>query len=96
MAFTIEGEKQNKMAMRVIIIVILVMLLVFATYYLFFTKPPQIEVLVPVELETISQISDLEVNPSAIIESPEYQSLKEHVAPPELGEFGRVNPFANF
>jgi hypothetical protein len=96
MAINIAGEKQNNPIARVAVIVISVILLVFATYYLFFTSPPQIDVLVPVELQNISQISGLDVDPSEIIKSPEYKALKEQVGPPELGQFGRENPFAKF
>jgi len=96
MAFTIEGENRSKGLVRLVVGVIAVILLLFATYYLFFTKPPQIDVLVPLELETISKISEVSVDPGAVIDSPQYRLLKEHVDPPELGEFGRVNPFARF
>ena len=96
MAFTIEGENKRKGLVRLVVGVIVDLLLLFATYYLFFTKPPQIDILVPLELESISKISKLSIDPGAVIDSPQYQSLKEHVGPPELGEYGRVNPFARF
>ena len=96
MAINIEGGKQNNPLAKVAVIVISIILLVFATYCLFFTNPPQIDVLVPVELQTISQISGLNVDPSEIIKSPEYNALKEQVGPPDLGQFGRENPFAKF
>lgn len=96
MAFTIEGENRNKGLITLIISVVSVVLLLFATYYLFFTKPPQIDVLVPTELETISRISQVSADPAAIIDSPQYKSLREYVGPPDLGGVGRVNPFARF
>ena len=96
MAFTIKAENRKKGLIKLIVGIISVLLLLFATYYLFFTSPPQIDVLVPLELETISKISEFSVDPEAVISSPQYQALKEHVEPPELGEFGRTNPFARF
>ena len=96
MAFTIEGESRRKGLVTLVVGIIAVFILLFATYYLFFTNPPQIDVLVPAELVTISRISEFSVDPGAVIDSQEYQSLKEHVGPPELGEFGRVNPFDRF
>lgn len=96
MAFTIEGEKQGKRLTRIVVIIASILILVFATYYLFFTEPPQIEVLVPTELRKISQISEFNIDPAAVINSPEYKSLKQHVGPAQLGEFGRLNPFARF
>ena len=85
MAFTIEGENRSKGLVGLVVGVIAVILLLFATYYLFFTKPPQIDVLVPLELETISKISVVSVDPGAVIDSLQYQSLREPVGPPELG-----------
>lgn len=96
MAFTIEGGKQGKMLSRIVVIIASILILMFATYYLFFTQPPQIEVLVPIELRKISQISEFNIDPAAVINSPEYKSLKQHVEPAQFGEFGRLNPFARF
>jgi len=96
MAFTVEKDKRGRGLSRIAVIIVSILFLLFATYYLFFTEPPQIEVLVPVELRKISQISEFNIDPAAIINSPEYRSLKQHVAPAELGEFGRINPFARF
>jgi hypothetical protein len=96
MAFTIEGEKKSNGLIRLVGIIVAIIVFLFATYYLFFTKPPQIEVFVPRELMTISQISDLDIDPSTIINSAVYRSLKEHFPPPQFGEFGRLNPFSSF
>lgn len=96
MAFTIEGSKKNRGLGGLIAIVVSVGILLFATYYLFFTEPPQIEVFVPVELVKIKQISEVNIDPSGVINSSVFQSLKEHVGPPQLGIFGRSNPFSNF
>ena len=59
MAFTIEGNKKDRGLGGLIGIVVSVGVLLFATYYLFFTEPPQIEVLVPVELVKIKQTKSL-------------------------------------
>ena len=96
MAFTIKAENRRKGLVKLVVGIISILLLLFATYYLFFTSPPQIDVLVPLELEAISKISKFSVDPGAVIDSPQYKSLKKHVGPAELGEFGRVNPFARF
>ena len=96
MAFKIEGNKNNKGLPRLILLIVGVAVFVFATYYLFFTVPPQIEVLVPPELMTISQISAVNIDPSAVINSEAYQSLKKHVDPPQFGIFGREKPFSRF
>ena len=96
MAITVEQGSGRKGLFRLITGAVVVVALVVATYVLFFTTPPQIEVFAPAEIQTISQISEIDIDPSAIINSREYKALREHVSPPELGEFGRVNPFARF
>jgi len=96
MAITVEQGKSKKGLFGLVSVVSVVIALLIATYVLFFTETPQIEVFVPSEIETISQISEVDIDPSAIINSQEYKALKEHVLPPELGEFGRKNPFARF
>jgi len=96
MAITV-GEKRNTSGLlRTIGASIVVIGLIVATYVLFFTRPPQIEVFAPPEVQQISQISEVNVDPAAVMNSPEYRALEEHVDPPEFGEFGRANPFARF
>ena len=96
MAITVGQKSDRKGLFRLITGVVVVIAFLIATYVLFFTEPPQIEVFAPPEVQTISKISEVNISPSAIINSPEYKALREHVLPPELGEFGRENPFARF
>ena len=96
MAISVGEERNTKMTIRVIAGVIVVIGLVAATYVLFFTKPPQIEVFAPPEVQTISKISEISVDPKALTNSPEYKALDEHIPLPALGEFGRQNPFARY
>ncbi len=96
MAISVGEDRNTKLMIRTIGGVVVVIALVIATYILFFTTPPQIEVIAPPEVQTISQISEIDLDPSTVINSPEYKALKEHVPPPVLGEFGRANPFARF
>ncbi|KKU11777.1 MAG: hypothetical protein UX16_C0004G0009 [Parcubacteria group bacterium GW2011_GWB1_45_7] len=96
MAITVEQGNGKKGLVGLVVGVSVVVGLIIATYVLFFTKPPQIEVLVPSEVKTISKISEVDLDPSKITGSPQYKALQEHVLPPVLGEFGRENPFARF
>ncbi len=96
MAITVDqGENRGKVFKLAGSVAIVVALLI-ATYVLFFTTPPQIEVFAPQEVETISRISEIELNPSAIINSPEYKSLTGDIPLPTLGQVGRANPFSRF
>lgn len=96
MAIRVEGDKNVGGLVRMIGIGIAVLFLVFGTYYLFFKNPPLVEVLVPEELETISKYSEIEIEPTEVINSSLYNSLIEHVPPPAVNEFGRENPFSRF
>ena len=96
MAITVERESTRKGMVRVISGVVLVIALFVATFILFFTEPPQIEVLAPPEVQTITQISEINLDPDTIIDSPEYEALEGYVLPPEPGDFGRSNPFTRF
>ncbi len=96
MAITVAQGESKKGIFRLISGVIVVIGLVVATYILFFTTPPQIEVFAPPEVKKITQISEKNLDPSAITNSPEYKALREHVAPPVLSEYGRENPFSRF
>jgi len=96
MAISVGEGRDTKMMIRVVTGAIVIVALVVATYVLFFTSPPQIEVFAPQEVRTISQISEINIDPSAVTNSREYKALDEHIPLPILGEFGRVNPFARY
>ncbi len=63
-------------------------------YYLFFAPVPKIETVLPDALKKTNQISDLQfTDPSPILSSPVFKSLKSYVGPPSSGTLGRPNPF---
>lgn len=96
MAITVEREPMKGGTIRVIIGVVIVLVLVIATYFLFFTKPPKIEVIAPPEVENITEISEVDIDPRALVNSQEYKALRDTIPSPALGEYGRENPFARF
>lgn len=96
MAIAVERESTRKGMFRIATGIVLIVALFVATYVLFFTTPPQIEVLAPPEVQTISQIAEINVSPVTLTNSPEYRVLDEYIPLPALGEYGRNNPFARF
>ncbi len=96
MAIIIEGEKQSNGLVQITVAGIIVVIIIAVTYWVFFTEPPFVEVFAPQELENISRISQVETDPSVIADSPAFKALQVHVEEPQLGEFGRENPFARF
>jgi len=96
MAITVQEESTRRGMMRLIIGAVLVAALFIATYVLFFTKPPQIDVIAPREIQTISQISEINVSPTSLTNSPEFRALDEYIPLPVPGQYGRSNPFTRF
>jgi len=97
MAISVSGEKRNIGSVVWIIVAVVAVIILLATmYYLFFAPAPFIDVVVPPALEDISQYSDADFDTSVLERSEVFQSLRRHVSEPELGEFGRENPFTRF
>ena len=69
---------------------------IFAIYYLFFAPTPGIEIVVPSTLDTASQITSLEVDPSAVLNSRQFRLLRVYTGLPSVGQLGRANPFLSF
>ena len=97
MAIIVEEEKKSSPWLIVIITVFLIVFLGFGAYYLFFRPVPGVEeVAVSPELQSISRVSRITLDVASVTESPVYKSLLKHVSDPNLGVFGRANPFASF
>jgi len=96
MAIRVEGQKDTKIWTQLTVGAVVVVLLITGTYYLFFKNPPLVDIIVPPELETISKISKVDINPEVVTKSELYKSLVEHVAEPVINGAGRENPFARF
>jgi len=97
MAIIVEQEKKNTPWFAVIVIILIIVFLGGGTYYLFFKPVPGIEkVIVSPELETVSKVSKITLDVAQITDSAVYKSLVEQVNPPDLGVFGRPNPFVPF
>jgi hypothetical protein len=99
MAIVVERNNQKSSPARIILAILAIGLLFMGTYYVFFATAPFDESIeVSEELDTISEISAIkmnEIDPSAVIKSIN-EVLEKRVGDPELGEFGRENPFSRF
>jgi len=97
MAIIVEEEKKNNPWFIVIVFVVIILFLGVCTYYLFFKPVPGIErVIVSPELQSISKVSKITLDIASITDSSTYKSLVKRVNEPDLGVFGRSNPFAPF
>ncbi|MBU2101686.1 hypothetical protein KKH05_03140 [Patescibacteria group bacterium] len=96
MAFSFKTEGDNKNLMNIVGVVVVIMLLGLGTYLLFFAPEPFVEVVAPTELESVSELSSVSLNDSALKDDPVYNLLENKVEGVEPGEAGRDNPFARF
>lgn len=98
MAIFIEEEKQGggKWFGFGILVIVLVILAV-AVYYLFFVSPELISTVIPANLRVISDVKQLsDFNPTKVLNSPFYKSLKQVIPPPSPAPAGNASPFGVF
>ncbi len=73
---------------------ILLIALVFGlAYFLFFKQPEWVEILKPPGYENTTKLAKIHLDPSEVIQSEVFKSLKQYSEPPTIGEIGRPNPF---
>lgn len=93
MAILIEEEKRPIPWFPILIGVLILGAISAGTYYLFFAAEPGIEIVLSKTLQSANEISKLEIEPSAVINSAEFRSLRPYTGPPTTGELGKPNPF---
>jgi len=77
-------------------VVIIILLLALGAYLLFFAEEPFVEVLAPSELESVSELSEIELDEGPLKDNPVYQVLTNTIEDIDPGEPGRDNPFSPF
>ena len=96
MAIVIEEEK-NKIGIFTIVAWLVVLILIgSAVYYIFFKKPQYIELSPPSDFSNTAALSKVKLSPEEIVNSPNFQVLKQYITPPSTGNAGRQNPFLGF
>ncbi len=96
MAIVVESEKKKSPTVAIAIAIIVIVILVAGTYYLFFSPAPAIQnIIVPRDLQSISQVSKLDVNGAvqSLTSSANYNSLKNTLPPQQVNGYGRSDPF---
>ncbi|MEK7077144.1 MAG: hypothetical protein AAB967_02840 [Patescibacteria group bacterium] len=94
MAIVIEEEQKNKLGMLSIAgwFVILALIAVGA-YYIFFKKPELIPLPLPGSAVELSAIT---LDPSLIVERPDFAGRNGRISPAPPASVGRSNPFIGF
>ncbi len=77
-------------------IAVILAILAATFYFLFFAAPPRIEVVLPRSLEAIAELSKISLDPSAVLGSEAFRSLKSYNGLPSVGRTGRTNPFIDY
>ena len=103
MAIVLEDEKKGVSLVTVLSIIVVVGIVFFGAYYLFFTKPELIEVVVPQSLQNVQGISHLTFDPKTAFDSDSgekssqvFRTLRKFGEALPLPTPGRTNPFKAF
>lgn len=96
MAIVLQEEKRKINWVSFATIFIIIVVLFAGGYYLFFEKPELIEIVAPVQLDNINELSRISFDPESVVNSPTFKLLRQFesdIVPPVPG---RSNPFRAF
>lgn len=97
MAIIIEEERPGRVGLIQLVSWIIILLLIgVVVYYVFFRKPPLVEITLPAGTENAEELLQLKLNPDSVTNSPVFNSLQEYVVFPPPSPVGRSNPFEPF
>ena len=96
MAILIEQQKRKTNWFGILTFLFLLLVIFGGGYFLFFSPTPGIEVIIPSSLESAEQLSEVQIDPSALIANPALKKLRMYGGQPSIGTVGRQNPFLGF
>lgn len=96
MAFIIPQEKRKIPWFPIAVMLFVVAAVAVGVFYLFFAPTPGFEVIVPPPLQGANQLSIIEVDPTTVINSKGFRTLRSYTGLLGIGSVGRANPFAPF
>lgn len=95
MAIVIEERKTKSGFITVVLWLVILGVIIGAAYYLFFSQPQLIEVVVPSNLQNAQAITKISVNPQIVV--PLLQNLKVYIQSGTVPtNLGRSNPFLSY
>jgi hypothetical protein len=94
MAIVVEQERKKINWFAVLLVIFLVGAIGGAIYYFFFVAPPLIDKIAPIRLSALRDLSSAELHPETILNSQDFQILRQYVNPIEIGAVGKLNPFS--
>ena len=93
MAIIIEQEKKSVNWFGIITAIVIIGVLFAGAYFVLFTKPELIEIVVPGKVSDLSQLSQLSFNPEELLNSPQFKVLRQFDTDVTIPQPGRSNPF---
>lgn len=97
MAIIIEEEKNSsKNTPAVLGWIIIIVVVLVAGYFIYLAPPPSVVVKPPANFEKIAPIAQINFDPTTLVNSAPFQSLKEYISEPtSTGPVGvgKANPF---
>jgi hypothetical protein len=99
MAIIVEEEKNRSNLASMLGWVIIAVIVIIAAYYLFIAQPETGPVTPPSSFNSIVSINQINFDPTTIVQSPEFQALKQYVSEPTStgpATVGRTNPFLGY
>jgi len=96
MAIVIQEKKKGANWFAILLVLFIFGTIGLAGYFLFFVKPAALEVVIPKQLEPVAAISKIKFDPSTVVNSAVFRSLKQYTTLPSIGQIGRDNPFVSF
>ncbi len=96
MPFIVPEKQKSIPWFAIIATLFIIAAIVVGAFYLFFSPAPAIEVLVPAPLQSANQLSFIEVDPTTVINSKDFRTLRSYTGLLGVGTQGRQNPFLPF
>ncbi len=96
MAILVEEEKKTSNASALFGGVVVFVVIAAAVYYIFLVQPPAVSVTPPPNFAVIAQIAQISFDPTSVLNSQNFQSLKQYIPEPSSTgpiPVGKTNPF---
>ncbi len=94
MAIVVEEQRKGFNWFVLMLVVLIVAAIGVASYYLFFAPIPFIEKVAPPRLQSLKDVSQIELSPEVITANPTFQILKQYINQIEVPTTSlRSNPF---
>lgn len=94
MAIIIKEEGKKRNLFTIVTTLLFVVLTSVVIYYLFFIKPPLIDVIIPLNVQSLNELSQIEFNPQKVFSHPVYNTLQQTVSSLSVSTTTiRENPF---